>query len=65
MLIKKGIFGINHGKIASGIAKILRAVQRAHMSNVPHSPLFDSNSAIPERALKMGGAISQRMQSLL
>ena len=40
MLIKKGIFIVNDGKIAYGIAKILRAVQRTHMSNMPRSPLY-------------------------
>ena len=40
MLIKKGIFSVNHGEIAFGIKKILRVAQRTHTSNVPGSPLL-------------------------
>ena len=35
-------FSVNHGKIAFGIKDILRAAQRTHTSNVPHSPLLHS-----------------------
>ena len=50
MLIKKSIFSVNHGKIAYGIAKILRAVQCTHTSNMPLSPL---NS----RPVSLGGGV--------
>ena len=46
---KKGIFSINHGEIAYGIVKTLRAVQRTHTSNVPRSPLFGKKSSFDIR----------------
>ena len=47
MLIKKGIFSVNPGKIARGIKKILRAAQRTHTSNVPALPYLEGSQQEP------------------
>ena len=43
MLIKTGMFDINHSKIAFSITKIFKAPQCTHTSNVPRSPLLEKN----------------------
>ena len=64
MLIKKGIFSINHGKIVFRLTKILKAAQRTHMSNVPRSsldmPLVTQQSQI---LTNTGELVAQRSPS--